>query len=136
MRRSYAIYQHMVTRLNGPPFQVEVPFTLDDLRHKIAAAIGQPCLYCGAGLNGQTFSADHMKPLNRADEIVTIGWLARLDNVAICCSSCQRLKGCMDADQYRRFLSVLAEFDDVARRDVVRRMKAGGAVFRCGIARI
>jgi hypothetical protein len=77
-----------------------------------------------------------MTPLNRTDEIVTISWLARLENIVVCCTSCQRLKGGLDQEEYRRVLALLATFDPVAQRDVKRRMKAGGAVIRCGIATI
>jgi 5-methylcytosine-specific restriction endonuclease McrA len=74
-------------------------------------------------------------PLSRADEIVSIFWLARLDNIAICCTGCQRLKGAMDEKEYRRLLALLTEFDEMARRDITRRLKAGGAVIRCGVAK-
>ncbi len=135
MRRSYTIYQHMRNRIRGQPYSVDVPFTLGDLRVKISAALDRPCYYCDGEVTPKTFSADHRMPLSRADEIVSILWLARLDNITICCTSCQRLKGAMDENEYRRLQTLLTEFDEIARRDITRRLKAGGAVIRCGVAK-
>lgn len=135
MRRSYAVYKHMASRLKAPPYGIERPFALEDLRGRISLALNLPCVYCGSEVTAKNFSADHRVPLNRADEIIGPGWLARLDNIAICCSACQRLKGAMDEHEYRRFLALLSEFDELARRDTTRRLRAGGAVIRCGIAR-
>jgi 5-methylcytosine-specific restriction endonuclease McrA len=134
MRRSYSIYKHMSTRIKGPPFNHEVPFALDDFRAKITATLNLSCPYCGGQLTVKNFSADHMMPLNRVDEIVGIAWLSRLDNVTICCIPCQRMKGAMDGNEYRRLITLTAEFDPLAQRDLRRRLKAGGAVIRCGIA--
>ena len=136
MRRSYAIFKHMSTRLRSKPFEVELPFSLDELRARVTAALGAPCAYCGEPVTPRNFSIDHRTPLNRADEIVAIQWLARLDNLAVCCAGCQRLKGAMDQDEYGRLLTLVEGFDGLARRDIKRRLKAGGAVVRCGIARL
>jgi len=124
----------MATRIRGQPYQTELPFDIEEFRRKILVALTAPCPYCAESLTAKNFSADHMTPLNRADEIVNISWLARLNNITVCCAPCQRLKGALDQEEYRRLLALLATFDPVAQRDIKRRLKAGGAVVRCGIA--
>ncbi len=125
----------MAARLAGKPYEIAIPFTLEQFRALVTECIEKPCSYCGEIVVAKNFSADHATPLNRADEVVPVELLAALGNIRICCDSCQKLKGAMSAGEYGAFLVWLGNIDITARRDVTRRLKAGGAVIRCGIAK-
>lgn len=91
-------------------------YGLLDLRRLLEA--NPLCAYCRMPLSFAV-SLDHRQPLAR-------GGKHALDNLAVCCERCNRLKGMLTEAEYRELLMLLASFHPTARADVERRMLAGG----------
>lgn len=81
------------------------------------------CFYCRCPLDF-TFQFDHKTPIARTPQAHT------LRNLAVVCAPCNAAKGQLDAEEYRRLLSLLDGFHPAARADVLRRLKAGGKRYR------
>ncbi len=91
-------------------------YGLADVRHLLAE---HPlCDYCRMPLSFAA-SLDHRTPVSR-------GGRHTLDNLAVCCSRCNSIKGMLTENEYREVLTLLALLHPAARADVERRMLAGG----------
>src|ERR1041385_2924441 len=58
------------------------------------------CCYCNGRIDANNFSSDHMQPVSR-------GGTFSLDNIAVCCKSCNEAKGNMSLEEYQAFQSFL-----------------------------
>ena len=81
------------------------------------------CLYCGKPLTEENFSADHFRPIDR-------GGSFDLDNVVVCCLSCNLAKGTMDGQEFGDLMGLMAQWADDVRKNVLARLKAGGKAVR------
>jgi 5-methylcytosine-specific restriction endonuclease McrA len=80
-----------------------LPLTHQIRRDAIVIALaerdGDRCWYCGCTFDpredggGRTLTVDHVEPL-------AAGGLSSLENLRLCCSTCNRRKGQMGADAY------------------------------------
>jgi hypothetical protein len=136
-KRSLSIYRSMKARFapktnkKGKLIRVgrEVPFTLEEFRawllaefKSVDAAIR--CAYdCGAVLDILNFHTDHKTPITRG------GTLA-LDNLALACEECNRIKGELTAREYVALRQGLETFSEPARRDIYKRLKTGAGFLR------
>lgn len=136
--RTKSIYTLMVVRVGekkNPRGTVvrparEIPFSLFEFREWLLAQLGSDgwngvvrCEYCSAILNVQTVVFDHIIP-------ITLTWNGDLglDNLCCCCALCNRRKGAMSADGFRKlteFLSI-SGFDPRDLSDIYSRLGTGG----------
>jgi 5-methylcytosine-specific restriction endonuclease McrA len=137
MRRSRDIHRHMQDRFaaklnkKGKLIRVgrPVPFTLEQFRAwlldqftSVEAAIR--CAYdCGAVLDILSFHTDHKTPITR-------GGTLDLDNLALCCDECNRIKGELTAREYVALRQGLETFSEPARKDIYKRLKMGAGFLR------
>lgn len=116
IKRSYNIYRHQATRAGH-----DLPYTVTDLRQLIQAHLHtEECPYCLAPLTLANFCVDHAKPISR-------GGSNMLNNLIVCCTRCNQAKGKLTGYEYYALLRIMREFfSEEARKDVVRRLIAGG----------
>lgn len=76
------------------------------------------CDYCRMPLSFAA-SLDHRTPTARSGRHA-------LDNLAVCCERCNRLKGMLTDPEFRELLTLLALLHPAARADLERRLLAGG----------
>jgi 5-methylcytosine-specific restriction endonuclease McrA len=94
---------------------VRLNYGLVDIRRLLEA---QPlCEYCRAPVSFAV-TLDHADPISR-------GGKHALDNLAICCSRCNSMKGMLTEAEFRKLLTFLALLHPVARTDLERRLLAG-----------
>jgi 5-methylcytosine-specific restriction endonuclease McrA len=96
-----------------------IDYTLDDLRVKVVCAKQLPCVYCGRPLTDANFSGDHAVPVSR-------GGSFGLENVEICCKTCNETKGDLTHEEFSALWALLRAWESVARVSVLRRLRAGG----------
>lgn len=95
---------------------VTLDYGLADLRQLLAE---HPlCEYCLLPLSFAA-SLDHRTPTARGGRHV-------LDNLAVVCDRCNRLKGQLTEGEFRELLTLLALLPPVARADLECRLIAGG----------
>jgi 5-methylcytosine-specific restriction endonuclease McrA len=136
-KRSLTIYRSMKVRFaekrnkRGHVRQIgrEVPFTLEEFRSWLLAQFKSVdaairCAYdCGAVLDVLNFHTDHKTPITRSG---TLG----LDNLALACEDCNRIKGELTAREYVALRQGLETFSEPARKDIYKRLKTGAGFLR------
>lgn len=95
---------------------VALDYTLADVRRLLESS--PLCEYCRQPVSFAA-SLDHRTPIAR-------GGKHALDNLAVCCSRCNGIKGMLTESEFRELLTLLALFHPAARADVERRLQAGG----------
>ncbi len=116
-RRTYAIYRHQEIRHKG-----KLPYTLDDLRTIVREMLeAQECPYCTQPLTIENFSVDHGIPLSR-------GGASTIDNLIVCCRRCNEAKGNLTGGEYARLRQFTLPWHEQARKDLFRRLRAGGRI--------
>jgi 5-methylcytosine-specific restriction endonuclease McrA len=118
-RRCYSIFMHMKEKAEELKRSGEIDFDVDDLRQKVHALIGEPCLWCSKKLTPKSFCLDHSIPLSR-------GGTFALSNLSVPCSSCNGKKGNLKPDEFIRLQTLLSEFPPEARGDIMTRLGVGG----------
>lgn len=121
-RKAADIYfaQKRRARLAG----VTLTYTLEELRELIEKCVAAGyCVYCRGPLRGDNLSVDHEQPLIRNG-----GW--ELDNLTPCCRACNLAKGPLSRAEFCGLLDALRDFPDVARTNVLARLKAGAKAIR------
>jgi len=98
------------------------------VRAKVTAHLNCPCLYCFGRITPRNFSLDHGLPVAR-------GGTFSPDNILVVCRRCNETKGNLAEQEFRRLLACLADFDEIARIDVRRRLRAGGKALRAFMGR-
>jgi 5-methylcytosine-specific restriction endonuclease McrA len=119
-RRSRDIFRHQRDRARQAG--AVLGLTLDQLRRKVMLRLGMPCSYCCQPLTAQNFSLDHRQPLSRGGT-----WDA--DNLVVICLRCNKIKGNLCDDEFRHFIDAVLQLDEVARKDIMARLYAGGRRF-------
>lgn len=76
------------------------------------------CDYCRLPVAWNA-SLDHRQPIAR-------GGRHSLDNLAVCCERCNRMKGMLTESEFRELLMLLALLHPAARQDLERRLLSGG----------
>jgi hypothetical protein len=103
-----------------------LPFTRDNFRVWTLALLGgrvdgiTRCSYCTAILNIATLVPDHVQPLARGGSL-------DLHNLAPSCGNCNRRKGKISADGFRKLIAFMQENlypDDM--NDILGRLATGG----------
>jgi 5-methylcytosine-specific restriction endonuclease McrA len=128
MRRTYSMYKHMCERADKQG--QSVPFDLEQLREVVEYELGPLsvnrglCPYCESPLKVKTFSLDHRIPIERG------GSWDLGNNIDTICDPCNRAKGTMTGDEFESVLRVLREMPGPTMRDILGRLKAGGAMRR------
>jgi len=77
-----------------------------DLKEKILEAYGKDCPYCGKRMSmrkDERFSVDHIIPTSRGGENSLI-------NTEIICERCNRAKGMLNKDEYKKLLALINTF--------------------------
>lgn len=112
--RSYSIYKAMQQRFRekrdrrGTLRQVgrELPFSLGEFRDWLRVWFGGDvqacirCAYCPAAIDAMTFRVDHDRPIKRGGRL-------DLDNLNLCCDTCNREKGELTAGEYLELVKSL-----------------------------
>jgi len=114
-RKCRTAFQHQ--REAAAKDHLRLAYTASDL-FELAKASPQ-CFYCRAPLCFG-FEFDHVLPIARTPQA------HRLGNVVCACTSCNALKGQMDAEEFTRFLRLLDGMDPRSAADIRRRLIAGG----------
>lgn len=104
----------------------ELPFTKDEFRSWLMSEIGyraRPCPWCGVPVDILSLCIDHDVPVNRGGDL-------SLNNLVLCCSTCNRTKGELTSDEFQRLASFLRSLHPGAQNDVTRRLRAGAMGMR------
>jgi HNH endonuclease len=124
-----AVYWSMAGRIKKK-LKVTLPFTYAEYRRWVLDQFGgnwdsvAQCTYCTALLNVQTFVTDHREPLK-------FGGSIGLDNLALCCESCNLAKGSMSEDGFRMLIEFSVEYlHPQDANDIFSRLKNGSAYVR------
>lgn len=116
--RTANIYRHQ--RERAAKAGVTLDYDLAALRDLATTALSRcGCVYCGISLTVKTLSIDHRTSIARGGAHV-------LANLAVCCEICNQAKGQMTDCEYIVLLDVLSRWPTAARRDAMRRLRAGG----------
>ncbi len=75
------------------------------------------CYYCASVLMPDA-QIDHKTPLSR-------GGIYVLENLALCCKTCNQCKGMLTDLEFHALLSLLQTWAPVAGHDVLRRLRSG-----------
>lgn len=122
IERTRNIYRHQALRHKGL-----LQYTLPQLREKVSIALdtkmGGFCPYCLGELSVENFQIDHAEPTAR-------GGAAALDNLTVCCASCNQAKGPMTAAEFLALRLLLAEFPAEVARNTLTRLRSGRARFK------
>jgi 5-methylcytosine-specific restriction endonuclease McrA len=123
MRRTYNIYRHQMERAKEKG--VTLSYSLNDVREAVRARLDNAptCCYCGGKLTAQNFSMDHVIPLDRGGS-----W--DFSNTLFPCDACNRAKGVLTDTEFTGLLWYMGNWDAVARKSVIGRLKAGAAIAR------
>lgn len=135
MARTGAAYSHLKERAAEKRdknkriirYAQPVPFTVNDLRPFVRQQIGiggRRCPYCDYNvITAYNFVLDHIKPITQGGDF-------SLENTICCCADCNWYKGGMTADSYRALLVVIYALPAPCQKDVLKRLKGGGAVWK------
>lgn len=93
---------------------VELDYNRDDLVSLLTEA--RQCAYCRMPL-GLDCEIDHAEPLARGRRA------CRLDNLIVCCSVCNRIKGVLDLSEMRALIAFLKNLDPRSEADMRRRLQ-------------
>jgi 5-methylcytosine-specific restriction endonuclease McrA len=123
MRRSYDMYRDLRKRTD----EKKLPFEVEELREMIRRTIDNKfCPYFGrfdGTVTTKNFSVDHRIPTSREGT-------NELSNLIVCCRSANLAKGALTDEEFEKVLDVLESLPEIARNDVLGRLKAGAAVVR------
>ena len=131
MARTGSIYGNMVSRFsekrnkNGRITRMgfTVPFSREEFRDWLCEQLGgeggvKKCTYCQTFVSAADLVIDHMTPPNRGGSL-------NFDNLAVCCASCNQVKGGMKAESYvalRTF--ALLNLDPDCCKDLFKRLQS------------
>lgn len=116
-RRTYAIFRHQ--KLRAEELGIWLDYTLDDLRSIVQLALSRAnCPYCQDLMTAKTFSADHKIPVAR-------GGGMGMNNIIICCTPCNQVKGALDAIEYKELLSLVNGWSIPVKKNLFARIRAG-----------
>jgi 5-methylcytosine-specific restriction endonuclease McrA len=76
------------------------------------------CVYCGSPLLLSGLSFDHKIPVSR-------GGVFSLDNLAVCCSACNKIKAELTAEEYCKLVHLLKSLDPRAALSIRNRLLFG-----------
>jgi 5-methylcytosine-specific restriction endonuclease McrA len=96
-------------------------YNLDDVRQLLEAH--PTCSYCRMPLSFAAY-LDHRQPLAR-------GGQHHLDNLAVCCTRCNSVKGQLSEAEYRELLALVTHWHPTARQDLERRLISGATRYAC-----
>jgi len=112
--------QQRRARLDGR----SIDYTLDELREVIHFHLKTGlCPYCGDTLTLRNFACDHNEPTSRSHN-----W--SINNLTICCERCNQIKGNMNGSEYLSLISLIKEYPDSVRKNILARLRAGGRLTR------
>jgi 5-methylcytosine-specific restriction endonuclease McrA len=100
---------------------------LEEMEVFIVAGLGY-CPYCLGELDVKNMSLDHKTPIDRGGD-------KHIDNLIICCLRCNRCKGVLTENEYRKLLQFISTFkEDVVRNYILRKLSSkdmwGGKIAR------
>ena len=78
------------------------------------------CFYCKKLLTDEDISVDHAQPVSRGGDF-------GIDNLRVCCKGCNGAKNSMNEQEYIALLKLLEGFDEVTKRSVLARLRAGAS---------
>lgn len=120
MKRTGSIYGSQQKRYAEKTGQAKLPYTLDQLRHLVQAALGTECPYTGLKISLANLAVDHSVPVARGG-----GWT--LDNLRVATKTGNWRKGALtDAEWIRFNRGLRRHFDPAAVEDIYRRLSLGG----------
>lgn len=85
------------------------------------------CRWCRMPVGYGDVSLDHVLPISRNGRHV-------LSNLAVICTRCNSLKGCLTGSEFEALLQLLDRLHPIARQDLERRLLAGGKRYGAGRA--
>lgn len=92
-------------------------YGLAEVRQLLAAS--PCCRWCKMPVGFSDASLDHVLPISRGGRHV-------LGNLAVVCTRCNALKGCLTGTEFEALLQLLARLHPIASQDIERRLLAGG----------
>jgi 5-methylcytosine-specific restriction endonuclease McrA len=102
-------------RTRAKKLGASLDYNLDDVRQLLEAS--PLCSYCRLPLSFAA-SLDHRQPLAR-------GGRHRLDNLAVCCTRCNSVKGQLSEAEFQGLLALVTHWHPTGRQDLERRLLAG-----------
>jgi hypothetical protein len=118
-RRCYSIFKHNQEKAIEMGRGAEINFTVEDLRTKAHAAVGNPCMWCGKKLTPKSFCFDHGDAVSR-------GGSFSFQNMDIPCSPCNNTKGSLSMEEFKKLHEFLLTIAPEARANILSRMAIGG----------
>lgn len=122
MKRTYSIFTHQRKRARKSESEQHLDYDLEGLRIEVEANLPQGCFYCLQPITEETFSCDHGHPVSRGGSFA-------LANIYVCCRPCNEAKGNMTVEEFQTVYEALRRMPDQVRKDVIKRLRAGGKVF-------
>ena len=104
----------------------ELPFNREQLLDWMIRTVGygaKQCPYCHAPIDALSAGIDHDRPTSRGGDL-------GLGNLTVCCQTCNRAKGGLTSDEFKRLSLLLDDFEPAARQDIVSRLKTGSMGIR------
>lgn len=80
------------------------------------------CPYCQRVPSWPELSFDHIQPSSREGP-------NSVENIVVCCATCNREKGNLTADEFKLLLAFLNDYP-IMKQSVLLRLRAGGAALR------
>jgi len=105
-----------VASLQSSLFSRGLPVSRDWIRTKILAT--PKCTYCGQLIEIQSYSADHIIPLNRKGKNIEA-------NIQLIDVGCNRMKNDLTDEEFRALMGFLSEYPEMYK-NVRARLRAGG----------
>lgn len=98
----------------------ELPFSLVDFRERFAYKFDENwqahCVYCERFITPASFQLEHPVPLVRGGSL-------GLDNLALSCDDCNRIKGQLLPLEFKALRDGLRTFPEAAQRDILGRLR-------------
>ena len=95
----------------------------------VSSRLGYHCRYCKDKIKEKTFSLDHDLPSSRGGEFT-------LSNISVICDPCNSRKGSLTAMEFGKLMGLLNKFPPEAKKDVLRRLRAGSKALMTMFIRI
>jgi hypothetical protein len=122
LRLTGSRYDAMKTRIERNKKLPPLPFTKDQMREKILAAMNGNqdgaviCRYCNQAVTLAEMAIDHEIPLDRGGDI-------GLENLGFPCADCNQQKGAMTPEEFILFLRFLEKYLPLARVAILKRLQ-------------
>ena len=91
--------------------------TKDQIDSIIKQGLGKKCPYCGKEITTENMSLDHKHPQSS-------GGTSDIDNLQLIDNTCNRRKGEMTHEEYKKLISLMEEFREESQKYIKQKLSA------------